>query len=347
MALGTAFTYQGQLIKDGAPANGACDLRFTLFNAGIGGSPVGPPVEKLAWPVTGGLFTVPDLDFGSAAFAGEARWLQVEVRCPPDGTYTVVGDRQALTATPYALYAAGNWSLWGNAGTTAGPNFLGTTDNQALELKVFGQRALRIEPSTTSPNLIGGSISNTVGAGVYGATIAGGGEAVAACGSVAQRALLEPGLLELRDGRRGWRQSSQLPGHRRRGLDQQCQRRVRHCRRRLPQHRQRVVGRGWRGLDQHRQRQMSHRRRGQSNAASGEDATVPWGRAATPRTAVLQLRRQAGRPRPTTRAASSGPTRPLLTLLHSQQPVCGAGQRRGEACGWRRRMAHRAGCHQP
>ena len=67
-------------------------------------------MEELAVPVTGGLFTVPDLDFGSAAFAGEARWLQVEVRCPPDGTYTVVGDRQALTATPYALYPVGNWA---------------------------------------------------------------------------------------------------------------------------------------------------------------------------------------------------------------------------------------------
>ena len=29
----------------------------------------------------------------------------------------------------------GVWSLTGNAGTTPGTNFLGTTDNQALELK--------------------------------------------------------------------------------------------------------------------------------------------------------------------------------------------------------------------
>ncbi len=41
----------------------------------------------------------------------------------------------------------GVWSLNGNSGTTPGTNFLGTTDNQALELKVNGQRALRIEPN--------------------------------------------------------------------------------------------------------------------------------------------------------------------------------------------------------
>ena len=45
----------------------------------------------------------------------------------------------------------GVWSLNGNSGTTPGTNFLGTTDNQALELKVNGQRALRIEPDGTAP----------------------------------------------------------------------------------------------------------------------------------------------------------------------------------------------------
>ncbi len=37
------------------------------------------------------------------------------------------------------------WKLGGNAGTTPGTDFLGTTDNQALELKVNGQRALRLD----------------------------------------------------------------------------------------------------------------------------------------------------------------------------------------------------------
>jgi hypothetical protein len=74
---------------------------------------------------------------------------------------------------------AGNfWSLMGNAGTTPGTNFLGTTDNQALELRVNGRRALLIQPTADaiSPNLIGGFNGNGVVVGVYGATVGGGGQ---------------------------------------------------------------------------------------------------------------------------------------------------------------------------
>jgi trimeric autotransporter adhesin len=71
--------------------------------------------------------------------------------------------------------AGGSWSLSGNAGTTPGPNFLGTSDDKALELKVNGQRALRLEPDATSPNLIGGFAGNSAAPGFHGVTIAGGG----------------------------------------------------------------------------------------------------------------------------------------------------------------------------
>lgn len=69
------------------------------------------------------------------------------------------------------------WSLGGNAGTAAGTHFLGTTDNQALELKVNGGRALRLEPNITSgaPNIIGGAVANNIQAGAVGVTISGGG----------------------------------------------------------------------------------------------------------------------------------------------------------------------------
>ena len=67
--------------------------------------------------------------------------------------------------------SSGFWKLGGNAGTTPGTNFLGTTDNKALELKVNGQRTLRLEPNSFSPNLIGGSSANAVLAGAAGATI--------------------------------------------------------------------------------------------------------------------------------------------------------------------------------
>ncbi|TXT43804.1 MAG: hypothetical protein FD140_4939, partial [Limisphaerales bacterium] len=68
------------------------------------------------------------------------------------------------------------WKAGGNAGTTAGTHFLGTTDNVALEFKANSVRGLRIEPNTSSaPNVIGGAAVNSVSSGIVGATIAGGG----------------------------------------------------------------------------------------------------------------------------------------------------------------------------
>ena len=74
----------------------------------------------------------------------------------------------------------GLWNLGGNYGTTPGTHFLGTGDNQALEFKVNYSRALRLEPTADSPNLIGGFPDNLVTNGFYGATIAGGGTSGAA-----------------------------------------------------------------------------------------------------------------------------------------------------------------------
>ncbi len=73
------------------------------------------------------------------------------------------------------------WQTGGNSGTTAGVNFVGTTDNQPLELHVNGQRALRLTPDNTtnnSPDIIGGSPVNTVAPGLVGVTISGGGAGI-------------------------------------------------------------------------------------------------------------------------------------------------------------------------
>jgi Chaperone of endosialidase len=69
------------------------------------------------------------------------------------------------------------WHTSGNFGTTAGTDFVGTTDNQPLEFRVNGTRALRLEPTLTNGavNVIGGSRNNYVASGVVGASIAGGG----------------------------------------------------------------------------------------------------------------------------------------------------------------------------
>ncbi|HUD47222.1 MAG TPA: tail fiber domain-containing protein [Candidatus Baltobacteraceae bacterium] len=84
------------------------------------------------------------------------------------------------------LAAIDFWQLTGNSGTTPGVNFVGTSDNEPLELHVNGERALRLEvggPSrltstttpTGAPNVIGGSQLNYVAFGAVGSVIAGGG----------------------------------------------------------------------------------------------------------------------------------------------------------------------------
>jgi len=71
------------------------------------------------------------------------------------------------------------WQLGGNApGSTA---VLGTTDNNALELKVNGSSVLRLEPNTPSPNVIAGfsGNGNPAASGAFGVVIAGGGRSAA------------------------------------------------------------------------------------------------------------------------------------------------------------------------
>ena len=119
-ALSTAFTYQGRLTQNGEPIDGTCDFRFILYDA-ADGNPVGAAQEKLDQPVTDGYFTVEDLDFGSDAFAGDRRWLGVEVDCAGDGTYTDLG-KEELTAAPYALYASSTAALQGYPISAAAPD---------------------------------------------------------------------------------------------------------------------------------------------------------------------------------------------------------------------------------
>ena len=60
----------------------------------------------LTTEVGNGLFQV-DLDFGSTAFNGDARWLEIDVCCssPCAPGFTTLTPRQELTPTPYALFA--------------------------------------------------------------------------------------------------------------------------------------------------------------------------------------------------------------------------------------------------
>jgi hypothetical protein len=123
--LGTAFTYQGALRSGGSPANGTFDFIFRLYDSASGGVQIGADQNLPAVAVTSGLFTV-SLDFGSGAFDGSARFIDIQVRAAGGGAYTPLLPRQPLTAAPYALRAlngpAGS-SQWSN--DTNGIEYLG------------------------------------------------------------------------------------------------------------------------------------------------------------------------------------------------------------------------------
>ena len=100
---------------------------------------------------------------------------------PPSTSQVLTYDGTSLAWMSLGSQGTGAWNLTGNAGTAPGASFLGTTDDRALELKVNRQRAFRLEPNqdvagkSNMVNVLAGSPSNVIAAGVSGATIAGGG----------------------------------------------------------------------------------------------------------------------------------------------------------------------------
>lgn len=55
VAAGTTFTYKGRLADGGTPLTALADLRLTLFDAGVAGSPAGTSLEGLNFGIVDGL----------------------------------------------------------------------------------------------------------------------------------------------------------------------------------------------------------------------------------------------------------------------------------------------------
>jgi hypothetical protein len=200
--LGTAFTYQGQLKQNGTTVTTTCDLQFGLWDALAAGTQIGTTQTKTNVSVANGIFTIPDLDFGVSAFDGNARWLELAVRCPAgSGSFAPLSPRQALTATPYALYAASapptagstnyiqntsapqigaSFNIDGNGtlGGTLSASKVGIgTPNPSTALSLDGQsgQTIGMERNSTS-NSAGNSLTIQAGSATAGATDKAGGD---------------------------------------------------------------------------------------------------------------------------------------------------------------------------
>jgi len=132
----TAFVYQGQLRDNGTNANGNYTMILKLYDAASGGNQIGSTVTTSA-ALANGIFSV-SVDFGSSAFDGNARWLDITVTNAT--TTETLSPRVQLLPAPYSLFAAnagslasGNWSA--TAGTFDGfSNVFGISDNNLLVL---------------------------------------------------------------------------------------------------------------------------------------------------------------------------------------------------------------------
>lgn len=162
----SAFTYQGRLNNNGAPANGVFDFSFRLFDAASGPTQVGDTVTNSLTAVGDGLFTV-TLDFGAGAFSGGDRWLEISVRTNGGGAFTSLTPRQKLASTPYAIRAteAANAANATTANTAATATSATTANNfsGALGGDVTGTQG------ATTVAMVGGQTAANVASGVAAA----------------------------------------------------------------------------------------------------------------------------------------------------------------------------------
>src|SRR5688572_30616798 len=83
-------------------------------------------------------------DFNSLQWDNGAKYLEVLINGASSGS------AQQLLSVPYALHAQNAndaWSKNGNAGTDVNNNFIGTTDNVALNFRIGNQPAGRLDPN--------------------------------------------------------------------------------------------------------------------------------------------------------------------------------------------------------
>lgn len=174
-AFAAPFVYQGTLMDGGKPANGRYDLQVQLYRSQAGLDAISAPVTFDSVQVTNGTFRI-DTDVATDG-ASDKAYVAVSVRDGKSGAqFSALPGREsvALTATTVGTC----WSTSGDAGSVAGVNFLGTSDNAPFEIRANNFSAVRYEPTVTSGtrvNIIAGAPNNLVGDGAYSATIAGGG----------------------------------------------------------------------------------------------------------------------------------------------------------------------------
>ncbi len=207
-SVGTAFIYQGQLIQNGSPVSDTCDFQFPMYDAVSGGNYLGDASGTAA--VKNGYFNI-TLDFGVNAFQGDARWLEVFVRCPSaTGSYTHLDGRIALNPAPYALSlrpgAVISGSVLGGASFSANNAYDGMLASYGVQgasqdvgvMGAGGNTGVQGESSAANGKGVYGYASGSSGVnyGVYGKSDSPNGYGVYSEGNAHVTGNLEAGSLK-------------------------------------------------------------------------------------------------------------------------------------------------------
>lgn len=207
VVLGSSFTYQGRISQGGTPVDGTCtSLAFSLYDQLTSGTQIGSTQTKNNVTVNDGYFSV-ELDFGSNAFTGEERYLEIAANCGA-GTETL-SPRQKITATPYALSLRPGATIVGtgdvfNVTTTSGSNAHAITGlasgGSANPAGVYG------EASGSGGRGVFGYATNTTGAtaGVRGEVVSNNSGATGVFGLINNAAGTGSGVKGQNNGTNGY-----------------------------------------------------------------------------------------------------------------------------------------------
>ena len=172
----SAWTYRGHLDDAGRPANGRYDLRLTLVDD-TGTHAITQPVTLIGVLVEDGSFAT-DVDFGLDLSHAQPMKLRTEV-AQGGSAFSLLGEPTRFD--PKAALAGICWDTTGNV--VAAGEFLGATNNVAVDIRSSNRRAARFESigANNEVRVVLGSSAN-IATGV-GATIGGGGSNAMTCGS--------------------------------------------------------------------------------------------------------------------------------------------------------------------
>jgi hypothetical protein len=174
-AVGTEFTYQGELREAGAPLNGTADFEFRLYDAASGGTQLGTTRTLDAQAIANGVFTA-TLDFGDQ-FTGAPRWIEIAVRRSGQATFITLAPRQPLTATPYAQHAdfvADNSIVGANiADGSIGAADLASSSVSTTQISNGGVQTIDLaDASVTTPKLADAAVTASKLGGAAVGTVA-------------------------------------------------------------------------------------------------------------------------------------------------------------------------------